>query len=409
MRKPKVLFYDPFPLVTGGSGFRLCRAVDLLKEKCEITLLLPKKPDWDFINQCFGSRIREEEIRFVSIPPLSRRAVFFRYCFPRYRPSAPVIKSECAKNDLCVSFRNFGFFGVPGVHFIVDIQALEPFGIKRPRYQHWKPPAKISAKTLARGAARQSLKLLLSFAGLLGFKRRFRKKVQASGDRVISNSRWIADFFQKCHFHTDVIYPPVTARFPDVPYQEREFDFACVGRICPLKRIERIISILDSVRKQTGLPLTLRIVGRFSSDNMYSEVIREMAAHRDWIRMEGELLGQDKEALLLKCKYAIHACEIEAFGISVAEYVKAGCIPFVPSKGGSAEIVGLGQLCYNSSGDAVSKIIDFLNKDDGQQTAVQESMMKRGSQFNTDIFDREFLKVIGEELSSRNAGYSWEV
>ena len=409
MRKPKVLFYDPFPLVTGGSGFRLCRAVDLLKEKCEITLLLPKKPDWDFVNRCFSSRIREKDVRFVPIAPLSKKAVFFRYFFPRYRPSNPVIESECAKNDLCVSFRNFGFFGVPGVHFIVDIQALEPFGIKRPRYQHWKPPAKISAKTLARGAARQSLKLLLSFAGLLGFKRRFRKKVRTSGDRVISNSRWIAGYFKKYNLHTDVVYPPVTARFPEVPFQERQLDFACVGRICPLKRIESIISILDSVRKQTGFPITLRIVGQFSSGNMYGEVIREMAARRDWIKMEGELLGQDKENLLLKCKYAIHACEIEAFGISVAEYIKAGCIPFVPSKGGSAEIVGLDKLCYRDPGDAVTKIIDFLNKDDEQQIAVQKFMIKRGRQFSTGLFDKEFLRVIGEELSSRNAGFSREI
>ena len=73
-------------------------------------------------------------------------------------------------------------------------------------------------------------------------------------------------------------------------------------------------------------------------------------------------MGAEKAQILAACRYGIHGREGEAFGIGVAEMVKAGCITFAPAEGGPAEIVNHEALLYRDDDEAIEKITAVLDQ-----------------------------------------------
>ena len=134
--------------------------------------------------------------------------------------------------------------------------------------------------------------------------------------------------------------------------------FVCIGRISPEKRIEQIIQILKQVRVR-GHKIHLNIIGG-TEETPYGRSIEELSkTERDWITLEGKRFGSDKTKILSQHLFGIHACQGEAFGISVVEMVKAGCITFVPDEGGQTEIVNHSSLTYNSLWMLLIKSIEY--------------------------------------------------
>ena len=82
----------------------------------------------------------------------------------------------------------------------------------------------------------------------------------------------------------------------------------------------------------------------------------------------GERYGKDKEEFLLSGSYALHAERLEAFGISVTEYLKAGNIAIVPDEGGSSEVVDSPALSYHTDDEAAAILSRLLT-----DTAFRES------------------------------------
>ena len=84
----------------------------------------------------------------------------------------------------------------------------------------------------------------------------------------------------------------------------------------------------------------------------------------------------------------------ETFGISVAEMVKAGCIPFVPSGGGPEEIVGENpNLIFHNNGEAVAKIVSVLS-DEKLAGSLAETMKERALLFSVDKFRAELINLV---------------
>ena len=398
MNKPKLLFVYPVTLPDyGGGSFRPARAVGLLKEKCQITLLLTCAPGWDITNSRFCPYLNDGDVETVIKKPAPRWLQFLHLYF---NPGTlnPEIRRLARNYDLCVSFANIGYVGKPTIHFVTDATAMDMVGIQGPRCQVLVPPCSTS-KDRVRMKAVRGVKLVLRFLSLLfRNQRRLRNALMKNGDRVVANSRWIASFFEKENFPVDLVYPPVTAEFPYVPFAERRADFVCICRIVNLKRIEKMIEILAEVRKRSGREFQFHIAGRFT-DSPYPMYVKRLASRYPWIKLHGYLSGKEKEILLTTHRYAIHACEFEAFGISVAEYLKAGCIPFVPNEGGSAEIAGSPELCYADTEDAVGKILRFLEKDEAAQAEIQARMLERGKLFALEKFDEALTALFDEELA----------
>ena len=398
MDRPRLLFYSPLSLSgNGGVSFFLAHAVDLLKERCRITIALPNRPNWEAVNAKYQSHLNEDDVKVVIVKPMSHWVRFLRLSFNCCEPH-PVLRREALRNDLCASFLNIGYFGKPAVHFAADVYITDELGIKRPRIELWNPLRRSfrgRIRMICRGRLISAKRFLQS---VLGHHRRLRKALIKNGDCVVANSRWIASFFEKANFPVVLLYPPVVTEFPHVPLADRIADFVCIGRISHQKRIERMVEILAEVRRRSGREFLFHIIGELK-DDPYSEYIKELARRYSWITLEGSLFGAEKEKLLTGCRYAIHACEFEAFGISVAEYLKAGCIPFVPDEGECAEIVGSSEFCYAGAEDAVGKILRFLEQDEAEQEKVQARMLERGRLFTLEKFDEEFTALIGEKLA----------
>src|SRR5207253_3104803 len=142
---------------------------------------------------------------------------------------------------------------------------------------------------------------------------------------VIANSRWSAKLMQeRFGVESRLIYPPVLGDFPEVPFEQRESGFVCLGRVVPEKRVDLAIEILKRVRHARHPEVHLHIVGRIDDSRYGKEIRRLCALNRDWVFMVGTLIGQDKRRLIAQHRFGIHAREREPFGIAVAELVKAG-------------------------------------------------------------------------------------
>jgi glycosyltransferase involved in cell wall biosynthesis len=182
-----------------------------------------------------------------------------------------------------------------------------------------------------------------------------------------------------------LLYPPVAGEFPEVPFEEREAGFVCLGRMVPEKRVEVAIEIVSKIRCSGHPEVHLHLVGGIGESAYGRELRRLCARNKDWLFCEGTLWGEGKKRLLSGHRYGIHARGKEPFGIAVAEMVKAGCITFVPNDGGQVEIVDHDALTYSSVDDAAKKILAVLESAELQQS-LRVHLSRVGGQFSAEAF-----------------------
>ena len=118
--------------------------------------------------------------------------------------------------------------------------------------------------------------------------------------------------------------------------------------------------------------------------------------------MEGRRFGEEKTNLLCQHSFGINACRGEAFGISVAEMVKAGCIPFVPNEGGQVEIVNHSALTYNNIEDAVKKI-DAVLRQSRLQAELRDHLARQGAKFSVNSFMIGLRETVEEFLCEKSS------
>ena len=201
-------------------------------------------------------------------------------------------------------------------------------------------------------------------------------------------------------FTNAVFYPP-TLFEPQSPESVRRdpLRIVYIGRIVPEKRITDLIGIVEKARADTGLELTFHLAGRLDQTPAYGERLVAMARERDWLKFVGAVYGDEKERFLMSGSFALHAERIEAFGISVAEYLVAGLIPVIPDEGGTPEVVGSPALAYHTDEDA-ARILARLAEDhtfrDGQRLLCAE----RARTFTREAYmerQRELLRrIVGD-------------
>jgi hypothetical protein len=113
--------------------------------------------------------------------------------------------------------------------------------------------------------------------------------------------------------------------------------------------------------------------------------------------MEGFVSGSRKAQVLSHCRYGIQTCAAEAFGISVAEMVKAGGIVFAPDNGGQIEVLQSPDLLFADTNDAVDKICAVLSSAERQRTLLAHLAIC-AEIFSADKFKRESLAAIEATL-----------
>ena len=163
-----------------------------------------------------------------------------------------------------------------------------------------------------------------------------------------------------------------------------------------------MIEMVRAVRGH-GHDVRLRIIGPLDASPYARSIARLAERSREWIVLDGQQLGEDKNNLLASCRYGIHGCEGETFGIGVPEMVKAGCITFAPAEGGPAEIVNHKALLYDNDADAVEKICAVLDCE-VLRDELTRHLRHQAEKFSTDVFTSTLREVVDTFCGSHTQG-----
>jgi glycosyltransferase involved in cell wall biosynthesis len=358
----------------GGSEARAMWAAEALKRQFAVSVISPGPVYLDRLNAFYGTSIRPEhvQIRRLHIPRLleSRRAPSaLQGAF-----AARALRALAQEYDVLISTYNLCDFGTTAIQCIADFSWDE-----RVRRQFDPLPAGMSSVVHRDHRLRRAYLRLCQRIGPPSGRNLF------SEDMFVANSRWTAKLLRKKYgVAAEVIYPPVTGECSDVPYEWRVDDFVCIGRIAAEKRIERMIRVIGAVRSH-GYAVRIRIIGPLDNSH-YARTIASLAQrYSEWVLLEGLQAGEEKRRIFEACRYGIHGREGEAFGIAVAEMVKAGCITFAPAEGGPAEILDHEALLYRNDDDAVEKITAVL---DSQmlRDKLNRHLRRQAEQFSPESF-----------------------
>jgi len=371
-RNPGIAIAHPW-LGHGGSEARVMWSLQGLRGLGRLSLLTLGPVDLPALNLAYGTSVRDDDfevrrprvgrmLEHMKAGDALRGSIFQRFC-----------RSVGAEFDVLVSAYNLCDFGVPAIHCIADfcwdvelVRSLHPLsGGVRGAFQ--RGTLRKAYMYLARSCAKPSSRDL--FAG---------------EDMIFANSHWSADILKKRYgVVAEVLYPPVRWEFPSVPPAEKENGFVCLGRIAPEKRVEEAVEIVEAVRDR-GHDVHLHVIGGLGGH--YGESIRLLCEPRkSWVSLEGPLYGKAKCEMLARHRYGIHACRGEAFGIAVAEMVKAGCIPFIPDEGGQTEIVAAPELTYPNADEAAARI-DTVLRTPSLESSLRERLALQAQRFSPERF-----------------------
>ncbi|WP_332816238.1 glycosyltransferase family 4 protein [Ramlibacter sp.] len=382
----------------GGAEIYAVWGIDaLVKAGYDVTLLTLGDVDLATLNRWCGTSLRPSDIQVCRPPygpalfPLLRGAALRAGLFQRF------CRRVAGQFDLLISGYNPCDFGRPAVHLMQDFawneelrEELDPAPREGSRRIHRPGRLRTAYLRLAAWLSKPSGRNLLE-----------------GRDLFLTNSQWLANVFERRFGLTwqRVVYPPVVFNSQPLPHSQRDDGFVILGRVDHEKRIEQAIEIIGRVR-ELGHDVRLHIVGAIDESTPYgAKITAQVRALAGWVVPEGRRVGVEKERILVRHRYAIHARPGEAFGIGVAELVKAGCIPFVPACGGPAEIVGLPELCWSTIDEAVRRI-DRVLRDPQLQASLRRQLAQRGGCFGVDTFHREFLAQIEHFVECRAAAAS---
>lgn len=366
-------------------------ALMALSAEGPVDLLTAGCPDLVRMNSVYETSLEEGKIAI-------RRAQRVHWLGPLNNASAcqgarfqRLCRAVARDYNLLVSAYNLCDFGIPALHFIGDFS--------------WDADVRTEFDIAPRHGGRFIYRDTIFRRWYLALSkwiaRPSGRNLFGGEDRIVANSRWSSEILLRGYgVRCDVVYPPVTAPAAgSMAWSEREAGFVCLGRISYEKRIERVVDILSRVRT-LGHNIHLHIVGPIGRDP-YGDVVRTLVRENAaWVFAEGGVAGEEKWSILHRHRFGIHGRPGEAFGIAIAEQVKAGCIPFVPNSGGQTEIVGHDGLCYADTDDAVRKIDRVLRRE-ALQNELLRHLVGQGRLFGVEQFLAGFREQVQLFLEQR--------
>jgi len=373
----------------GGSEAGALWALQALRPRYDVSLITCGPVDLPRLNEYYGTALNSGDFTLLRVPlPPGLKAGRFdalqghilqRYC-----------QRVASRFDVMISSYNPLNFGVPGIQFVSDFSfvpeyrfALHPTVRNHRRWWYGDSPLRRAYLGLCN---------LVSSVDLQAFEQ----------DVLVANSRWsAARVRERMGVEAWTLYPPVVSEFPGVAENERENGFVCLGRVVPEKRMDAVIGILDQVR-QHGFDIHLHILGGLDDSPFATKVQALASRHRDWVFLEGRVAGKAKRELMARHKFGINGCECEAFGIAVAELVKADCLTFVPNGGGQTEIVDHPSLTFENDDDAIRKIVSAL-ENPVLQAALLEHLRKRSRELCTERFQDTVRSLVAEFLATNGS------
>jgi len=379
-RKARVAIVHP-RLGHGGSEARALHLIAALKDDYDVSLITGGVVRLDRLNAYYGTSLSSSDFAVLRAPMPSALAVSRRFDALRGAFVQRYCRGIARHFDLMVSAYNRMDFGVPGIQFLADFSFDEEL---RRRFHSTEADSDrwLHTDSLFRAIYRGAYRALGGSNGG-GFRRNF----------TVANSSWSARLWRERYgTNCEVVYPPVAYSGQGAPWEHREDGFVYIGRISPEKRIEEAVNVLEEVRAR-GHNVHLHIAGPLTRSG-YCDSIRRLAEGSGyWVRLEGAVWGAAKQRLLTRHRYGINACQGEAFGISVAEMTKAGCIVFAPAEGGQAEVLESPDLLYSDHADAAAKICRVLASQ-CQQSRLRSHLRDKAGEFSAVRFRSEARALV---------------
>ncbi|KYC41988.1 glycosyl transferase family 1 [Scytonema hofmannii PCC 7110] len=361
----KIAIYYPY-FTGGGAEAVVLWMLQALRERYDLTLFTISHIDFKRLNSMYGTNLSSQNIKVKTLVPKilsylcnfmiansAKMRLFFLHLLIRF------FKQNNQNYDLVISAYNaidLGKVGIQYIHWVKVIEAT-PF---------YKEISNFSETQLAENVS-------------------------------LANSYYVANIAKETYgVNAKVVFPPVVMNTPNVLWSDKEDAFICSGRIVKMKEPHRVINILKLVREQ-GFDIKLYLTGGgggiygWEYNHFIKKIIKENSS---WITLYENLPYKEYMKILAKCKYGIHYKK-EPFGISIAEMVKAGAIPFVRNVGGQIEIVGQhnGDLFFSNEVEAVERIVELL-KNPIKQSQLIHSLEEQRNLFSTHKFMLEINEVV---------------
>ncbi|NEU55652.1 glycosyltransferase family 4 protein [Halorussus sp. MSC15.2] len=370
----KVAIVHPDLMQKGGAESVAMHILEALQDNYEVYLITYTNPDISELNSFFDTTVKDVEIERIDGPSqwfnkvVQERVVMLKNVILCRHANA-----QSSNYDLLISTKNELGLNPPSIEYIhsptFDTSQL-------PSSQQNKP-----------GTARQIYKELCMRLSNIN-------QSVLDTTQLLSNSEWTANVFERTYGRRPTpVYPPInTSIFESPPWENRENGFVVVGRIHPSKNLLKLINIVEKVRSR-GHDVHVHFAGP-PSKGQYHEVISRKHQDLPFVHLEGELSRRELISLISSHKYALHGKEFEHFGMSIAEYVAAGSIPFLPKSGGQVEIVdGKSELLYSSLSGAVEQI-EAVITDKELQEEIREDLRGATEKFNKKRFEEEILEIV---------------
>ena len=385
----KILIYHKvLSSLLGGGTFQPLMFIAKLQRYGEVTVALNEGADMAAVSKMAGVPIDVAALKVVRLDPeggfASKRA--WLAALLRMRR----LKALAKDADLCISTANVMDFGKSAHHFVY---LLSQFG-GAAFYDYLMGRGKgLGPRRILR---RVQTALYENVMKPLFGVRPLAKIITDPHERIYPTSRYVEGILRGYFgpFNSTVFYPPTVFEFGDTSVPRDPLLAIYVGRIFPPKRITELVAIVDKARELTGKDLKLRIAGVLAPIP-YTDLLKKLASERPWMELVGPVYGKDKERFMLSATYALHAERDEAFGIAIAEYVKAGCIPIVPDEGGPKEIVDDKALEFRTVDEAANTLARLV-----EDAAFREERRKhcqgRAAQFTCAAYESRQQAVVDE-------------
>jgi glycosyltransferase involved in cell wall biosynthesis len=391
--RPRILVYYGILAAKGGADGVAAWMLEALREEFDVTLLTWKPVDLARLNTIFGTSLRNGDFQIRTVPFPIRKLIELdpdQGSIQKHAWLMRVSKRIRPQYDLVVSADNEGDFGPPALQYV-----------------HWPFLAHV------RNGVRPSCDLPLR-AKLAAIRRRqirpWMLLADFSFDRVkrnstLANSDWTARWVEREYgIPSVIVHPPAAGVFPEIPFERREDGFIMVGRFTPSKRPDWVIRVLDRVRAAHPR-LRLHLVGTVSDypgDRGYFESLQPLLReHGAWVTLHVDLPRESLAWLMASLRYGIHAYEEEHFGMTVAEMLAAGCIPFVHDSGSPPEIVGGdSRLLYTDADDAAARISTLL-ANPAEQRDVLARLAPRRNSYQPEAFMAAIRREVRQAAANR--------
>ena len=389
--KNVLIYYRGFNAILGGSEYLPLAIIAHLQKTCRMTIALCWESDIKRASEAYGIEIDDRNLCIKIIRPRGRLFRYLDSIIPFYRSWQ--LKKLSSSADLCISTIGIMDFGRPAHSFISSMRdmgdnALIDFVLHRVR----TPIEEFKRKVRTFLAE----KLLRPILGI----RSTRKIFADTRETIYPNSRFVDKTLKSFYgnFSGRVVYPVCTFSPKEALVAKDPFKVVFIGRIDARKRLDDIIDIVAHARTLSGKPLTLSLAG-FIEPTAYAERLKARIDSIEWCSLVGPVTGYKKDEFLFSGTYAIHANRDEDFGISVTEYIKAGCIPIVPNDGGAYEILDTPELSFIDIADASQKLSQLVSNDQ-LRNAMRLKCTERSSMFSKESTLRTLHSLLDEILSA---------